>query len=285
MILRCETIVRTPSPAERRSGWPTSAARGPPRLPADARLNAAVALAKAGTATVRVAHARDRLAAFDPGRVVERARAARLRWAAAPADARHPYGPPEDRDPRGLGIGVLIVVGLFELRAPRRPSPDRSPPRPRIGVGGFAIVLATIAINLWVARYERRKASRAGERAAERRRRHTQSGPLRLGRRGRSFVAVRAGWLGDGGRDIAADRADRHAAWEVFRERPRLIDAAMLDAGSVAHVCRRASPAAARSTASDRAACARRGAGSAPGGRARHERGEAHSLARQIAPN
>ena len=38
-----------------------------------------------------------------------------LRWSAVPADARHPYGRQKIEILAALGIGVLIVVGLFEF--------------------------------------------------------------------------------------------------------------------------------------------------------------------------
>src|SRR5262249_53914940 len=40
-----------------------------------------------------------------------------LRWSAAPADARHPYGRQKIEILAALGIGVLIVAGLFEFGA------------------------------------------------------------------------------------------------------------------------------------------------------------------------
>src|SRR5689334_25002450 len=42
-----------------------------------------------------------------------------LRWSAAPADARHPYGRQKIEILAALGIGVLIVAGLFEFGAAR----------------------------------------------------------------------------------------------------------------------------------------------------------------------
>ena len=38
-----------------------------------------------------------------------------LRWSAAPADERHPYGRQKIEIVAALGIGVLIVGGLFEF--------------------------------------------------------------------------------------------------------------------------------------------------------------------------
>ena len=125
-------------------------------------------------------------------------------------------------------------------------------------MGGFAIVLATMAINLWVARYERRKANELGSALLRADARHTQSDIYASIAVVASFVAARAGlgWA-DGVATLLLVVLIGHAAWEVFRENvPVLIDAAMLDAGSVAAVAGPLWRAAARSTASDRAACA-----------------------------
>ena len=45
-----------------------------------------------------------------------------LRWAVGAGHARHPYGRQKIEILAALGIGVLIVVGLFEF-APRRFAP------------------------------------------------------------------------------------------------------------------------------------------------------------------
>src|SRR4051812_19034349 len=161
-----------------------------------------------------------------------------LRLAAAPADARHPYGRQKIEILAALGIGVLIVVGLFEFgTAAVRALIDGHPP-PRVGLGGFVIVLATMAINLWVARYERRKAAELGSALLKADARHTQSDLYASTAVVASFIAARAGlgWA-DGVATLVLIALIGHAAWEVFRDNiPVLIDAAMLDASSVAGV-------------------------------------------------
>jgi len=77
-----------------------------------------------------------------------------LRWSAAPADARHPYGRQKIEIVAALGIGVLIVAGLFEFGAAAVHALIDGHPPPHVGVGGFAIVIATMVVNLFVARYE-----------------------------------------------------------------------------------------------------------------------------------
>ena len=79
-----------------------------------------------------------------------------LRLAAAPADERHPYGRNKIEILAALGIGVLIVIGLFELASSAVHGLFWIRPTPRIGWFGFAIVIATMVVNLFVSRYEHR---------------------------------------------------------------------------------------------------------------------------------
>jgi cation diffusion facilitator family transporter len=159
-----------------------------------------------------------------------------LRWAAVPADARHPYGRQKIEILAALGIGVLIVAGLFEFGAAAIHSLIDRHPAPRIGLAGFAIVLATMAVNFWVARYEQRKATELGSALLRADARHTQSDLYASVAVVASFIAARAGvgWA-DGVATLLLVALIGHAAWDVFRENvPILIDAAMLDPRSVA---------------------------------------------------
>jgi cation diffusion facilitator family transporter len=159
-----------------------------------------------------------------------------LRWSAAPADVRHPYGRQKIEILAALGIGVLIVAGLFEFgTAAVRALIDRRP-APHVGISGFAIVLATMAVNLFVARYEQRKARELGSALLGADARHTQSDLYASTAVVASFIAARAGvtWA-DGAATLLLIALIGHAAWEVFRENiPVLIDAAILDPGAVA---------------------------------------------------
>ena len=158
-----------------------------------------------------------------------------LRWSAVPADARHPYGRQKIEILAALGIGALIVVGLFEFGTAAIQSLLAHHRAPRVGAGGFAVVLATMAVNLWVARYERRRATELGSALLRADARHTQSDLYASLAVVASFLAVRAGlgWA-DGVATLALIGLIGHAAWEVFRENvPILIDAAMLDPASV----------------------------------------------------
>ncbi|HEY7370864.1 MAG TPA: cation diffusion facilitator family transporter [Polyangia bacterium] len=161
-----------------------------------------------------------------------------LRWSAAPADQRHPYGRQKIEILAALGIGVMIVAGLFEFGAAAvHALLDRRPP-PHVGAGGFVVVLATMVVNLFVARYEQRKASELGSALLRADAHHTQSDLYASTAVVASFIAARAGiaWA-DGVATLLLIVLIGHAAWEVFRENiPVLIDAAILDAQAVAAV-------------------------------------------------
>jgi cation diffusion facilitator family transporter len=159
-----------------------------------------------------------------------------LRWASVPADARHPYGRQKIEILAALGIGVLIVVGLFEFATAAVRALLTGRPGPHIGTSGFVIVLATIVINVFVARYEQRKARELHSALLHADARHTQSDLYASLAVVASFVATRAGvgWA-DSVATLLLVVLIGHAAWEVFRDNvPVLIDAAMVDPAGIA---------------------------------------------------
>jgi cation diffusion facilitator family transporter len=163
-----------------------------------------------------------------------------IHWSATPADERHPYGRRKIEILAALGIGVLIVISLFEFAAAAVHGllGHRAPPR--IGWAGFAIVLGTMVVNAFVTRYEARKARELGSSLLRADARHTQSDLYASGAVVASFVAVRAGvsWA-DGAAALILVGLIGHVAWEVFRENvPILIDAAILDPQGVIAVAR-----------------------------------------------
>jgi cation diffusion facilitator family transporter len=163
-----------------------------------------------------------------------------LHWSAAPADARHPYGRRKIEILAALGIGVLIVIGMFELATAAVHSLLGHAAPPTIGNAGFAVVLATIGVNFFVTRYEGRKARELGSALLRADARHTQSDLYASAAVLTSFVAVRAGlaWA-DGVAALVLVALVSHVAWDVFRENvPILIDRAVLDPAGVIAVAR-----------------------------------------------
>ena len=155
-----------------------------------------------------------------------------LRWSAAPADARHPYGRQKIEILAALGIGVLIVVGLFEFgeaavrallaigtRAPRRPGGLRDRAR-NDGRSTSSSPATSTARGTSSAASCFTPTPGTRSRTSTRRRRWSRpsspSGPASPGRT-RVATLLLVGLIG-------------HAAWEVFRDNvPILIDAARLD--------------------------------------------------------
>ena len=165
-----------------------------------------------------------------------------LHWSQAPADEGHPYGHRKIEILTALGIGVLIVVGLFELLSAAIRSLVGHAAPPEIGWGGFAIVSATIAINFGVSRYEGARGRALGSPSLCADAQHTGSDLYASIAVLLSFAGVRLGlrWADPLGALLVAGLVGR-AAWLVFRETvPTLIDAAVIDADRVAALARQA---------------------------------------------
>jgi cation diffusion facilitator family transporter len=164
-----------------------------------------------------------------------------LGWAAAPADARHPYGRQKIEILAALGIGVLILVGLLEFaEAAIRGLLHHEHAVPHVGWLGFAIVLATMGINLFVSRFEHHQGHELGSELLHADAHHATSDFYASGAVVAAFIGIR---MGIGWADSAATLLlvflIGQAAWKVFRDNvPVLIDAARLDPAGVAELAR-----------------------------------------------
>jgi cation diffusion facilitator family transporter len=163
-----------------------------------------------------------------------------LHWSAVPADERHPYGRRKMEIVAALGIGVLIVIGMFEfaVAAVHALLSHRAPPN--VGIGGFAIVIATMVVNAFVTRYEGRKSRELGSALLHADAQHTKSDLYASAAVVASFFAVRAGFAwADGVATLLLVGLISHVAWEVFSENvPVLLDTAVLDPAGVIEVAR-----------------------------------------------
>ncbi|HVV51051.1 MAG TPA: cation diffusion facilitator family transporter [Polyangia bacterium] len=165
-----------------------------------------------------------------------------LGWAAAPADPRHPYGRQKIEILAALGIGVLIVVGLLEFAeaAIRGLAHHAHAAPPRVGWAGFAIVIVTMGINLFVSRFEHHQGHELGSELLHADAHHATSDFYASGAVVASFIGVRMGlsWA-DGVATLLLVFLIGQAAWQVFRDNvPILIDAARLDPAGVAELAR-----------------------------------------------
>lgn len=158
-----------------------------------------------------------------------------MHLSAAPASARLPYGRRKIELLAALAIGVLIAVSLVEVASAaiealrgRRPPPD-------IGWPGFAVVLGSMGVNFFVARYEHRKGHELSSPLLEADAHHTESDLYASGAVLLSFIGTRLGlpWA-DGACGLIVVLMVGHVAWAVFRENvPMLLDAAVLDPAAV----------------------------------------------------
>ena len=163
-----------------------------------------------------------------------------LGWAAAPADPRHPYGRRKIEILAALGIGVLIILGLLEFTEAAVRGLHAGRAAPRVGWAGFAIVLGTMGINLFISRYEHHQGHELGSELLHADAHHATSDFYASGAVIASFIGVRMGigWA-DGAATLLLVVLIGHAAWKVFRDNvPILIDAARLDPAGVAALAR-----------------------------------------------
>lgn len=83
-----------------------------------------------------------------------------LRWAEAPADRGHPYGHHKIEIAAAAGIGVLLALGAIEFGRSAVDALLHGRQAPATSEIGFAVIIATWVINLFVATYEHRCATR-----------------------------------------------------------------------------------------------------------------------------
>jgi len=159
-----------------------------------------------------------------------------LRLARAPADDRHPYGRQKIEILAAVGIGVLIVFGLFELCEAAIRSVLGKSAAPHIGWGGFVVVTATMVTNFFIARYEERRGHALHSALLCADAQHTRSDVYASIAVLLSFVGVRLGWrFADPVGAVCVIGLVGRAAWLVFRDNvPTLIDSAVLDPARVA---------------------------------------------------
>lgn len=83
-----------------------------------------------------------------------------LRWADAPPDRGHPYGHHKIEIAAAAGIGVLLALGALEFGRSAVDALLHGRQSPATSAIGFAVIVGTWVINLFVATYEHRRATR-----------------------------------------------------------------------------------------------------------------------------
>lgn len=155
-----------------------------------------------------------------------------------PASAAHPYGRRKIELLAAVGIGVLIAVSLLEVGSAAWQSLRGQRAAPDIGWVGFAVVLASMSINLAVSRYEAAEGRRLQSPLLAADAHHTQSDIYASGAVLLSFIGAQQGlWWADGVCGLIVVVMVGRVAWEVFRENvPSLLDVAVLDPTTVREI-------------------------------------------------
>jgi cation diffusion facilitator family transporter len=155
-----------------------------------------------------------------------------------PASAAHPYGRRKIELLAAVGIGVLIAVSLLEVATAAWHSLRGQRPAPDIGWTGFAVVLASMGINLVVSRYEARQGRALQSPLLAADAHHTQSDIYASGAVLLSFIGAQRGlWWADGVCGLMVVLMVGRVAWAVFRENvPSLLDVAVLDPTTVREI-------------------------------------------------
>lgn len=148
-----------------------------------------------------------------------------------PASASHPYGRRKIELLAAVGVGVLIAVSLLEVASAAWQSLRGQRPAPDIGWIGFAVVLASMAVNLVVSRYEAAQGRALASPLLSADAHHTQSDIYASGAVLLSFIGAQRGlWWADGVCGLLVVVMVGRVAWAVFRDNvPSLLDVAVLD--------------------------------------------------------
>lgn len=114
--------------------------------------------------------------------------------AARPPDANHPYGHRKYETFAALGVAVMMFMGCWEI-ARAAIARLRAPVALDVDATGFAVLIATIAVNVGVTIWERRAGRALNSEVLMADAAHTGSDVLASVLVLASFAAVRAGWL------------------------------------------------------------------------------------------
>lgn len=114
--------------------------------------------------------------------------------ASRPPDANHPYGHRKYETFAALAVAVMMIFGCWEI-AEAAIHRLRNPVTPTITGTGFAVLLATLAVNLGVTVYERRAGQRLQSEMLVADAAHTGSDVLATLLVLASFGAMKLGWV------------------------------------------------------------------------------------------
>jgi cation diffusion facilitator family transporter len=113
-------------------------------------------------------------------------------WASRPTDTGHPYGHRKYETLAAVGIAALLFLVAFNVG---REAVERllEPAVPEVTAASFAVMLATMAVNITVMRYERGEGRRLGSEILLADARHTRSDIVVSSSVLATLVAIRLG--------------------------------------------------------------------------------------------
>lgn len=114
-------------------------------------------------------------------------------FASRPADSRHPYGHKKFETFTTLGVAASLLVVAYGLGVSSIER-FRHPSTPEVNAGSFAVMLATLAVNIWVTRYETARGKALGSDLLVSDALHTKSDIYVSISVIVSLIGVKAGW-------------------------------------------------------------------------------------------
>jgi len=181
-------------------------------------LNLAVALAKLlyGTLTHSVSMRADGVASlFDT--VSNVVGIVGMAIAARPADENHPYGHAKFETYASAAIGLMLVWAAFNVGRDAWQALTGTTVAMRVDMGSYVVMLATLAVNVGVSRYERRKGAELRSEILTADALHTMSDALVSVSVVVALVLVQMGFaLADPVCSAVVAVAILHSAWEVL---------------------------------------------------------------------
>lgn len=163
-----------------------------------------------------------------------------LRFAAAPPDPGHPYGHHKIEIAAAAAIGVAIGITAIEFGWSAIQALTHNRPPPAVDIAGFAVIIGTWAINLFVTVYERRRAHQLASSYLAADAAHTGSDVAVTAAVLLSYTATSLGlrWADPVGALLVL-AAIAHVAWRVLTSNLSvLLDRAVLDPDEVGAVAR-----------------------------------------------
>lgn len=142
-----------------------------------------------------------------------------IHLAAQPADDNHPYGHAKFETYASLAIGVSLLVAAFDIAVQAFSHLAHGVDPVTVDAGSYAVMGATLAVNIAVSLYERRAGARLKSEVLMADGLHTASDALVSVSVIISLILVQMGLpLADPVASFVVMAAILHSAWEIFRQ-------------------------------------------------------------------